>query len=109
MSTAEIPALYVATDLILAKHTCSAINKLARCGGGLRLPNGHHFFRQVATILTSNLNNLDTSQWIPLCEQGVTVLYELAEQPNSVAETLLRELSQLASFEGKPNTPRYKH
>lgn len=94
------PCLLYYTDLILMKHTCSSISKQAKSSEGVRLSNNHSIFTHISSILTSNFKNLGTSQWIPLCEQGVTVIYLLSEQPNSIAETLLRELTQLSEFEG---------
>jgi hypothetical protein len=87
--------------LILAKHTCSAINKLAQSGGDIRLPNSHSIFSQISSVLIHNFMNLETTHWIPLCEQGVSVIYQLSEQPNSVIEALLKNLSQLCNFESK--------
>ncbi len=92
-------------DLLVAKSTCSAINKLMQSSGqGVRLPNDHSIFNQIAFVLTSNFKNLETSQWIPLCEQGVTLVYQLSEQPNAIGEVLLRDLSQLTNLEGNTNS-----
>ena len=80
-----------------------AINKLSLSGSGVRLPNSHSIFNQISLILTSNFKNLETSQWIPLCEQGLNVVYQLSEQPNSFAEALLRNLSKITEAQSKIN------
>lgn len=97
--------LLFCTDLLLAKHTCSAIKKLTELEKGVRLSSNHSLFNQISFLLTSNFNNLETTQWIPLCEQGLNVVYELSELPNTFSEALLRDLSQaLQKFQGENTT-----
>lgn len=89
-------------DLLLAKHTYCAINKLAQSGEGIRLPNNHRLSNQILQTLTSNFRNLETGQWIPLCEQGLNAAYQLLEQPILFSEVLLRDLSKmLPKFNGE--------
>ena len=90
------------TDLLLAKHTFSAINKLCQGKEVVRLSSDHSLCNQVLHVLTRNFTSLETGQWIPLCQQGLDVVYQLFEQPNMFSETLLRNLSQmLPNFNGE--------
>lgn len=87
-------------DLLLAKYTCSALNKLVQCKHAVRLPLYHTIFDHFLHILTSNFRNTETSQWIPLCEQVLNVVYHISEQPTSFSETLLKDLSQVTFTQG---------
>lgn len=89
-------------DVLLAKHTCFAISKLAQSEEAIRLPNNHSLCNQILHIIINNFRNVETSQWIPLCEQGLNIAYQLLEQPIKFSETLLRDLSQmLPKFNGE--------
>ncbi len=85
---------------MLAKRVCFAIKKLAMSDPGVRLPNCHSLFSQILSLLTRNFESIETSQWNPLCEHGLNVVYHLSEQPNLLAEALLKDLSQLIKLEG---------
>ena len=91
---------FLPADLLLAKHVYSTVNKLAMSEQGVRLPNNHALFNQLLSILTTNFGNMKTTQWIPLCEQGLKVVYQLSEQPNLFAEALLSDLSQQFNLKG---------
>lgn len=99
--SSSVSDYFAFTDLLLGRHACSAIYKLAQSEKRICLVHNHLLFTQIQLFLTSNFKNMDTSQWIPLCEQGMNVVYSLSEQPNSFSEALLKELSQLSNFQGK--------
>lgn len=87
----------------MARHTCSAISQVALSKEEFRLPNSHSLFSQISALLTDNFSNLESSQWIPLCEQGLNVVYQLSEQPNKFSELLLRSLTTLLPRVGGEN------
>ena len=88
-------------DLLLAKYTCMALQKLSDgktqkgqvSGKPFRLPSTHQMFQQMTSILVGELTNLATSQWSPLAKQSITTIYKLSEQPDEVCGSLLRDLS----------------
>ena len=89
-------------DLLLAKLTCVALQKLAnrRTQRGetakkpFRLPPSHQMFQQIHTILTSELTNTETSHWSPLAEQAIATIYTLSDHPDELCETLLKKLTE---------------
>ena len=90
------------SDLLLAKLTCVALQKLAnrRTQRGetakkpFRLPPSHLMFQQIHTILTSELTNMETSHWSPLAEQAIATIYTLSDHPDEVCRTLLTKLTE---------------
>lgn len=89
-------------DLILAKYTCLALQKLANpkakkgavAEKPIRFPSTHLMFQQITSILELELTNLETSQWTPLAEQAIAAIYKLSERPDEVCGSLLKALAR---------------
>ncbi|KAK7496786.1 hypothetical protein BaRGS_00011995 [Batillaria attramentaria] len=88
------------TDWLLAQAACQALLKLATkktkgkaSSEPFRLPPDHRMFSRLAEILVSGLNNSESRFWVPLSEQAVTVIYRLADQPDTVCSDLLRSIA----------------
>lgn len=93
-------------DLILARHTCVALQKLgaatgkkdAKNGPPFRLPTNHPLFERLSTILTEHFATASSSLWCPLAEQATSTIYLLSEQPDLTCGRLLKSLTR-AVFE----------
>ena len=104
---------YALSDLLLAKLTCVALQKLAnrRTQRGetakkpFRLPPSHLMFQQILTILTSELTNMETSHWSPLAEQAIATIYTLSDHPDEVCGTLLTKLTEKVFGSDTPPAP----
>ena len=94
--------VHALSDLLLSKLTCVALQKLAnrRTQRGetakkpFRLPPSHQMFKQIHTILTSELTNTETSHWSPLAEQAIATIYTLSDHPDELCGTLLKTLTE---------------
>ena len=101
------------SDLLLAKLTCVALQKLAnrRTQRGetakkpFRLPPSHLMFQQIHTILTSELTNMETSHWSPLAEQAIATIYTLSDHPDEVCGALLKKLTEKVFGSDAPPAP----
>lgn len=84
--------------LLLARDTCSAIQKLLKKeknstgnnGEPFRLPSDHNLFKKLEVVLQESLFTMEVLTWIPFSEQALNVIYNLAESPDTIAGRILK-------------------
>lgn len=89
-------------DLLLARHTCVALQKLGAATGKkdaknrppLHLPTNHLLFERLSVILSEHFMAASSSLWCPLAEQATSTIYLLAEQPDVTCGRLLKTLTR---------------
>ena len=84
-------------DFQLAADTCEAIAKMA--GGAqsvqeppLKLDQDHPLFPCIRTLLTEGIKDLDQANYVPMSQKAVSVIYQLAENPDVFAGEILRTI-----------------
>ena len=88
-------------DLLLARNTCAALQKLGGVAKGksseatqpFRLPASHPLFEQLTALLRDSFGSPATSLWCSLAEGGVATIYGLSEQPERACGRLLQALT----------------
>ncbi|XP_066028149.1 condensin complex subunit 1 [Pocillopora verrucosa] len=88
-------------DFLLARDTCVALLKLGQthkkpgCSATepFRLPPKHTIFERLTEILVSGVCKLDQLVWTPLMEKAITVIYVLAEHPETIAENVIKKIA----------------
>ncbi|RMX45777.1 hypothetical protein pdam_00004164 [Pocillopora damicornis] len=88
-------------DFLLARDTCVALLKLGQthkkpgCSAAepFRLPPKHTIFERLTEILVSGVCKLDQLVWTPLMEKAITVIYVLAEHPETIAENVIKKIA----------------
>lgn len=88
-------------DFLLARDTCVALLKLGQthkkpgCSAAepFRLPPKHTIFERLTEILVSGVRKLDQLVWTPLMEKAITVIYVLAEHPETIAENIIKKIA----------------
>ena len=88
-------------DLLLAKYTCMALQKLSAAKGRkgqvadkpFRLLPSHQMFQRISSILIDELTNMETSHWSSFTEQAIATIYKLSDQPDEVCSSLLKSLA----------------
>ncbi|KAG5448588.1 Condensin complex subunit 1 [Clonorchis sinensis] len=104
-------------DLERVKFTCDVLqrmvpkpkadksgNRSKTTSEPFRLPTNHLLFSRLRSILVSTLTQAQQSMWIPMMEQAIGAIYDLAESPDtltlnlisSAAEKLLRQTTEKA-------------
>ncbi|KER23370.1 hypothetical protein T265_08743 [Opisthorchis viverrini] len=105
-------------DLERVKFTCDVLqrmvpkpkadksgNRSKTTSEPFRLPTNHLLFSRLRSILVSTLTQAQQSMWIPMMEQAIGAIYDLAESPDtltlnlisSAAEKLLRQTTEKAA------------
>eukprot|EP00794_Sanderia_malayensis_P003745 gene3745-4267_t len=86
-------------DFLLAVNTCGVLLKLvdnAVLGGSdkepFRFPETHEIFEKLNIILVTGLTKLNVTVWSNLAMQAVNVIYQLAEHPDKISTTLIKDL-----------------
>ena len=88
-------------DLLLAKYTCMALQRLAAtktkrgevADKPFRLPPSHRMFQRISSILTDEVANLEVSHWSSFAEQAIATVYKLSDQPDELCSSLLKTLT----------------
>jgi len=89
-------------DLSLARDTCTAILKLTVNKKGFpsssaepfRLPTDHQLFIGLENILVKEFLKLNSSSWTPFCEVAISVIYHLAESPDTICSGIMKSLTK---------------
>ena len=88
-------------DLLLAKYTCMALQRLAAsktkrgqvADKPFRLPPSHQMFQRISSILINEVANTEVSYWSSFAEQAIATVYKLADQPDELCSSLLKSLT----------------
>ncbi|PJF19212.1 Ycs4p [Paramicrosporidium saccamoebae] len=76
------------SDSWIAEYTCIALKLIA---SSIRLPNDNIIFLK----LTNMLKAIPSSpRWLQVAGQAIMAIYSLADQPNLIVSTLIREISR---------------
>ncbi|XP_066912331.1 condensin complex subunit 1-like [Clytia hemisphaerica] len=95
------------SNFLLARDTCNAIlkikekQKLGENKEPFRLPTEHGVFVQLESMILEGLAQLNDMTWVPFSEDAISVIYQLAEQPDVITGRLLKALVQTL-FGGPP-------
>ncbi|KAK2183430.1 hypothetical protein NP493_312g03002 [Ridgeia piscesae] len=73
-------------DYGLAAETCTVLLKLA---------GTHKGVRPVYYLWSGGVVRLDQSQWIPMAEQAVCVIYRLAEHPDCICTDIIKHVAEV--------------
>ncbi|KAJ8325723.1 condensin complex non-SMC subunit Cnd1 [Batrachochytrium dendrobatidis] len=85
-------------SLVLSRHTCLTLQHAAankRQKGSIatrfdRLNVDHAMFQRLSTIILTPTMSLD---WFGFCEQAINTIYALAEQPDMIVGSLVKQLA----------------
>lgn len=81
----------------LVRETCIAIRKslprkLEDKRKLLRYSQDHVLFVRLTTILVDSFDNMSSTNWLSMCDEIVRVLYDFAEHPEKICETILNNM-----------------
>ncbi|XP_076451927.1 condensin complex subunit 1-like isoform X3 [Babylonia areolata] len=92
-------------DQLLAQAACQALLKLATkkkkgqtTTEPFRLPPDHRLFSRLTELLVTGMQK-ESKYWVPLGEQGVTLIYRLADQPDSVCGDIIQRMASILQQE----------
>lgn len=99
-------------DLELVRLTCIALNKSIINQGSIvttetpyRLPKNHNLFIKLSDILVSSLPKLELKNWFSMSDEAVKVIFNLAENPDSICESIIyRILKYFLEFKSANDT-----
>ncbi|XP_048359321.1 LOW QUALITY PROTEIN: condensin complex subunit 1 [Sphaerodactylus townsendi] len=85
----------------LAQEVCNAISKitsgqkpaLGKSGTPIRLPQSHLLFERLSKAVIMGFVG-SSPHWIPFTETAITLIYQLAEEPEEVCTRILQHCSQ---------------
>ncbi|XP_014671209.1 PREDICTED: condensin complex subunit 1-like [Priapulus caudatus] len=89
-------------DFELATDACVALMKMA---GGQKVKAGslappcrfdaeHEMFSRLSNLLVKGITNLSDRHYIPLAQQGVSLIYKLAEHPDRLCGAILKQVME---------------
>ena len=78
-------------DLGLARNCCLALQRLA-APTEARMPAIHQLFQRLSCLMTDEISNTATVLWCPFAEQAIATIFKLAEQPDLVCATVLKDV-----------------
>ncbi|CAH8504237.1 unnamed protein product [Schistosoma rodhaini] len=93
-------------DLERVKFTCEVLGRMVpstksdKSGDKssllkpFRLPTNHVLFTRLKTILISTVSQPNQVLWVPMMEQAISIIYDLAEAPDSIMCYLLRSTAE---------------
>ncbi|KAI1309383.1 Condensin complex subunit 1 [Halotydeus destructor] len=86
-------------DTQLVQYTCFALQKavdekikIEEFEKSYRFEHTHELFTRLQQIMVDSICAEDDVHWVPMCDEAIKVIYRLAEHPDWIAESLLREL-----------------
>lgn len=99
-------------DFQLARVTCVALLKLAKihkkpgCSADepFRFAASHALFERLSEIVVSGVRKLDKLDWTPMMEQALSVVYSLAEHPETIAENIIKKMAACLLDKSDNNT-----
>ena len=65
-----------------------------------RLPDTHPLFTRLRTIISDGFVSLEDTNWTPMTERAIHVVYALADHPNDGAAMILKDVVELFRNEG---------
>ncbi|CAH8502557.1 unnamed protein product [Schistosoma margrebowiei] len=93
-------------DLERVKFTCEVLRRMvpstksdksgdkSSLSKPFRLPTNHVLFTRLKTILISTISQPNQVLWVPMMEQAISIIYDLAEAPDSIMCYLLRSTAE---------------
>ncbi|XP_019850191.1 PREDICTED: condensin complex subunit 1-like [Amphimedon queenslandica] len=80
-------------NLIKAKWSCIALQKLSGCGHGLRYLPTHEIFVKISELLLATFESHSTYHWSPLAEQAIILIYALADGPDLIMGRIIKGMA----------------
>ncbi|KAI0338960.1 hypothetical protein BDW22DRAFT_1401081 [Trametopsis cervina] len=105
---------YGRTDLILARYTCVALQRLngsakkvkgSLFNNGLRLPMDNPLFKKLQEAIERPCRSKD---WFAMAEQALNTVYALAERPDLFCDQLIKDLTARAFGTKQADAPASK-
>lgn len=89
-------------DFYLVQNSCKALEKVIQDRGKIdtkcvpfKLPTDHPLFGRLIDLVLNHITDYQATGYVPMCCHVIKVIYLLSEQPNRLAESLLRGLMRI--------------
>ncbi|KAK9468113.1 armadillo-type protein [Lipomyces arxii] len=79
-------------DLVLARYTCVALQRMAETSQSQRLPNDHAVILRLLSVIEMYSKS---KEWYPLAEQTINAIYALARRPDILCGEVIKQRTKI--------------